>query len=169
MLGLPEDMITALSSGVWGWSKEGVGEKQVNELNMNMSDRRLRLTLELAQQLMGAPRHLGQHPGGFVLTNDRLDELVPIEQARLDSIHDESALSVVESGRTEKSKLAYVDGNPQRSNAQDLIYGIVHASFDLSVRFRTALVLTPCMNVIEPGGQARIGRALQRNYRDVDG
>ncbi|MBY5502356.1 error-prone DNA polymerase [Rhizobium leguminosarum] len=84
VLGLPDDMITALSAGVWGWSKEGVGEKQVNELNMNMSDRRLRLTLELAQQLMGAPRHLGQHPGGFVLTNDRLDELVPIEQARME-------------------------------------------------------------------------------------
>ncbi|BCH62489.1 error-prone DNA polymerase 2 (plasmid) [Agrobacterium vitis] len=84
VLGLPEDMITALSAGVWGWSKEGVGEKQVNELNMNMSDRRLRLTLELAQQLMGAPRHLGQHPGGFVLTNDRLDELVPVEQARME-------------------------------------------------------------------------------------
>jgi error-prone DNA polymerase len=83
-LGLPEDMITALSAGVWGWSKEGVGEKQVNELNLNMSDRRLRLALQLAQQLMGAPRHLGQHPGGFVLTNDRLDELVPIEQARMD-------------------------------------------------------------------------------------
>jgi error-prone DNA polymerase len=84
VLGLPEDMITALSAGVWGWSNEGVGEKQVNELNLNMSDRRLRLTLELAQQLMGAPRHLGQHPGGFVLTNDRLDELVPIEQARME-------------------------------------------------------------------------------------
>jgi error-prone DNA polymerase len=82
-LGLPEDMITALSAGVWGWSKEGVGAKQVNELNLNMTDRRLRLTLELAQQLMGAPRHLGQHPGGFVLTHDRLDELVPIEQARM--------------------------------------------------------------------------------------
>jgi error-prone DNA polymerase len=31
---------------------------------------------------MGAPRHLGQHPGGFVLTHDRLDDLVPIEPAR---------------------------------------------------------------------------------------
>jgi error-prone DNA polymerase len=82
-LGLPEDMITALSAGVWGWSKEGVGARQVSELNLNMTDRRLRLTLDLAQQLMGAPRHLGQHPGGFVLTHDRLDELVPIEQARM--------------------------------------------------------------------------------------
>jgi error-prone DNA polymerase len=77
-LGLPEDLIKALSSGVWAWS-EAVGEKQVRELNLNPDDRRLALTLRLAQQLMGAPRHLGQHPGGFVLTHDRLDDLVPIE------------------------------------------------------------------------------------------
>ena len=84
-LGLPEDMIRQLSSGVWGWSKEGVSEKEVKDNNLHMSDRRLRLALELAQQLMGAPRHLSQHPGGFVLTNDRLDELVPIEPAAMDN------------------------------------------------------------------------------------
>jgi len=83
-LGLPEDMIRQLSSGVWGWSKEGVSEKEVKDNNLNMGDRRLRLAIELAQQLMGAPRHLSQHPGGFVLTNDRLDELVPIEPAAMD-------------------------------------------------------------------------------------
>lgn len=82
-LGLPEDMIGQLSSGVWGWS-EGVSERQLKENNLNAADYRLRLTLELAQQLMGAPRHLGQHPGGFVLTQDRLDDLVPIEPARMD-------------------------------------------------------------------------------------
>jgi error-prone DNA polymerase len=43
-----------------------------------------RLALDLARQLMGAPRHLSQHPGGFVLTHDRLDELVPIEPAAID-------------------------------------------------------------------------------------
>lgn len=82
-LGLPEDMIGQLSSGVWGWS-EGVSERQIRENNLNAADYRLMLTLELAQQLMGAPRHLGQHPGGFVLTQDRLDDLVPIEPARMD-------------------------------------------------------------------------------------
>ncbi|WP_435269155.1 error-prone DNA polymerase [Shinella sp. BE166] len=82
-LGLPEDMIGQLSSGVWGWS-EGVSERQLKENNLNIADYRLKLTLELAQQLMGAPRHLGQHPGGFVLTQDRLDDLVPIEPARMD-------------------------------------------------------------------------------------
>jgi error-prone DNA polymerase len=82
-LGLPEDLIKTLSSLVWGWSEDGVEDKQVEELNLNLSDRRLRLTLDLARQLMGAPRHLSQHPGGFVLTNDRLDDLVPIEPAAM--------------------------------------------------------------------------------------
>src|SRR5690606_12716001 len=55
------------------------------EANLNAGDRRLRLAIDLARQLMGAPRHLSQHPGGFVLTNDRLDELVPIEPAAMDN------------------------------------------------------------------------------------
>ncbi|OWV92666.1 DNA polymerase [Rhizobium sp. R72] len=81
-LGLPEDVIKALSSDMWSWSEE-VCDRNVRELNLNPDDRRLTLTLKLAQQLMGAPRHLGQHPGGFVLTHDRLDDLVPIEPATM--------------------------------------------------------------------------------------
>ncbi|MBP1847354.1 error-prone DNA polymerase [Rhizobium petrolearium] len=80
--GLSEDLIKALSSGVWSWSEE-VGEKQVRDLGLNPEDYRLALTLQLAQQLMGTPRHLGQHPGGFVLTHDRLDHLAPIEPASM--------------------------------------------------------------------------------------
>ncbi|WP_320196893.1 error-prone DNA polymerase (plasmid) [Agrobacterium rosae] len=83
VLGLPEDVIKALSSGMWSWSEE-VSDRNVRELNLNPDDRRLKLTLQLAQQLMGAPRHLGQHPGGFVLTHDRLDDLVPIEPATME-------------------------------------------------------------------------------------
>ncbi|HEY0122173.1 MAG TPA: error-prone DNA polymerase [Rhizobium sp.] len=81
-LGLPEDLTKTLSSQVWGWS-EGVEQKHAEELNLNLGDRRLRLALELAHQLVGTPRHLSQHPGGFVLTRDRLDELVPIEPAAM--------------------------------------------------------------------------------------
>ncbi len=83
VLGLPEDVIKALSSGMWSWSEE-VSDRNVRELNLNPDDCRLKLTLQLAQQLMGAPRHLGQHPGGFVLTHDRLDDLVPIEPATME-------------------------------------------------------------------------------------
>ena len=82
-LGLTEDLISTISSQVWSWSEEGVEAKHVEELNLNLSDRRLRLALDLARQLSGAPRHLSQHPGGFVLTHDRLDELVPIEPAAM--------------------------------------------------------------------------------------
>ncbi|WP_257546954.1 OB-fold nucleic acid binding domain-containing protein [Sphingopyxis sp. DBS4] len=42
------------------------------------------MTLDLARQLIGIPRHLSQHPGGFVLTEERLDDLVPIEPARME-------------------------------------------------------------------------------------
>ena len=82
-LGLPGDLTKTLSSQVWGWS-EGVEQKHAETLNLNMGDRRLRLALELAHQLVGTPRHLSQHPGGFVLTRDRLDELVPIEPAAME-------------------------------------------------------------------------------------
>ena len=82
-LGLTEDLIKMLSGQVWGWSKEGIEPKHVEELNINLSDRRLRLALDLARQLIGTPRHLSQHPGGFVLTRDRLDDLVPIEPAAM--------------------------------------------------------------------------------------
>ncbi|MBZ9982446.1 MULTISPECIES: error-prone DNA polymerase [unclassified Mesorhizobium] len=81
-LGLPEDLTKLLSSQVWGHG-EGIDETRARELNLNTADRRLRLTLKLAQQLEGTPRHLSQHPGGFVLTNDRLDDLAPIEPARM--------------------------------------------------------------------------------------
>ncbi|MCX8999696.1 error-prone DNA polymerase [Rhizobiaceae bacterium BDR2-2] len=81
-MGLPEDLTRSLSSQVWGWS-ESVEARHTEGLGLNMDDRRLRLTLELAGQLVGTPRHLSQHPGGFVLTRDRLDELVPIEPAAM--------------------------------------------------------------------------------------
>jgi error-prone DNA polymerase len=82
-LGLPEDLTGALAGQVWGWSNEGVADRHVDELNLDRSDPRLSLTLDLARQLIGTPRHLSQHPGGFVLTRDRLDDLVPIEPASM--------------------------------------------------------------------------------------
>lgn len=82
-LGLPEDMVKTITGEVYGYWKEGLSLEEIAAAGINTKDRRIRLTLELAEQLKGAPRHLSQHPGGFVLTNDRLDELVPIEPARM--------------------------------------------------------------------------------------
>jgi error-prone DNA polymerase len=85
VLGVPEDVTAGLSGLVWGWGNEGVTDKEAKELNLNLNDPRLRMTLELASELIGAPRHLSQHPGGFVLTQDRLDDLVPIEPAAMEN------------------------------------------------------------------------------------
>ena len=82
-LGLPEDLTGALSGQVWGWSEKGVEDRHVDELHLDRRDPRLALTLDLARQLIGTPRHLSQHPGGFVLTRDRLDDLVPVEPAAM--------------------------------------------------------------------------------------
>jgi error-prone DNA polymerase len=82
-LGLPEDVTGALAGQVWGWSQEGVEDRHAAELNLDTSEPRLALTLDLARQLIGTPRHLSQHPGGFVLTRDRLADLVPIEPAAM--------------------------------------------------------------------------------------
>ncbi|MBC9030797.1 error-prone DNA polymerase [Sphingomonas sp. JC676] len=83
-LGLPRDLTKMLTGLVWGWSMDGISDAQIESLNLNADDHRLKLTLRLARQLIGTPRHLSQHPGGFVLTQDRLDDLVPIEPARME-------------------------------------------------------------------------------------
>jgi len=82
-LGLPGDMTAGLASQIWGWSSEGVPEAHVKALNLDSKEPRLALALGLAGQLIGTPRHLSQHPGGFVLTRDRLDTLIPIEPAAM--------------------------------------------------------------------------------------
>ena len=83
VMGLTEDVTGALASQVWGWSEDGVESKHAEQLNLNLSDRRLHLTLDIARQLIGHPRHMSQHPGGFVLTRDKLADLVPIEPASM--------------------------------------------------------------------------------------
>ena len=83
VLGLTEDVTAALAGQVWGWSAEGVEEDHAAALNLNTADRRLRMTLDIARALIGFPRHMSQHPGGFVLTQDRLDTLVPIAPAAM--------------------------------------------------------------------------------------
>jgi error-prone DNA polymerase len=83
-LGLPEDLTGAISGQIWGWSSDGVAERHVEQLGLDLNEPRLALTLELSRQLIGTPRHMSQHPGGFVLTRDRLDDLVPIEPATME-------------------------------------------------------------------------------------
>ncbi|MBE1285144.1 MAG: error-prone DNA polymerase [Rhodobacteraceae bacterium] len=84
-MGLTEDTISALSSQLWGFfSTEGVEDQRMREIGLDPNDRRLIQTLQLVKQIIGFPRHLSQHVGGFIITQGRLDELVPIENATME-------------------------------------------------------------------------------------
>ena len=87
VMGLSEDMTAGLAGQVWGWPNEGVPDAHVAALNLDKAEPRLALALELARRLTGTPRHLSQHPGGFVLTRDPLYELIPIEPAAMPDRH----------------------------------------------------------------------------------
>ena len=81
VLGLSEDITNRMSSTVWGSHASTMDEKRMVETGFNLQNPEIvRLNL-LVTQLLGFPRHLGQHVGGFVLTHDRLDETVPIHNA----------------------------------------------------------------------------------------
>jgi error-prone DNA polymerase len=82
-LALSEDVVSALSSGIWGWSDGGIDPEIARERGLDPDEPRLRLALELSRELTGFPRHLSQHVGGFVLTRSRLDQVVPIANAAM--------------------------------------------------------------------------------------
>ncbi len=83
-MGLGEAVVAALASQIWGFSGTGLDPARLAEIGLDLSDPRLRLTMELVDRIIGFPRHLSQHVGGFVITAGRLDELVPIENAAME-------------------------------------------------------------------------------------
>ncbi|MEP4768760.1 MAG: error-prone DNA polymerase [Roseibium sp.] len=84
VFGLSEDAISSLSGTVWGRSSAGTEEAQVREAGLDPSDPLLTQMLDLARTLIGFPRHLSQHVGGFVITRGRLDEVIPIQNAAME-------------------------------------------------------------------------------------
>ena len=82
-LGLSEDNIRALASKVWGWRDGAVTPERAKSVGLNPEAHRVALTLQIATELNGFPRHLSQHVGGFVITNGRLDALCPIENCAM--------------------------------------------------------------------------------------
>src|SRR3974377_1859594 len=81
VFGLSDDALGRLA-GLWGWSMTGVADER--RAGLDMADPRLASMMALAKELMGFPRHLSQHVGGFVITRSRLDEVVPIENAAME-------------------------------------------------------------------------------------
>lgn len=76
--GLSEDVQSAISSLIWGWSEDNLSERDAKAAGLDMKDPVTGNVLKYASELLSFPRHLTQHVGGFVITRDRLDEVVPI-------------------------------------------------------------------------------------------
>jgi DNA-directed DNA polymerase III PolC len=84
-MGLSEDTLSAMSSQIWGFgASKAMNTQRLIEIGLDPTDRRLQLTLQLIEEIQGFPRHLSQHVGGFIITEGRLDELVPIENATME-------------------------------------------------------------------------------------
>ncbi len=83
-LGLTEDVTAALADTVWGSWGKGLDEMQVRQAGLDPQNAMVGLAVELAAELIEFPRHLSQHVGGYVLTQDRLDTYVPIGNAAMD-------------------------------------------------------------------------------------
>ena len=83
-LGLTEDVTAALADTVWGSWGKGLNEMQVRQAGLDPKNAMIELAVELATELIEFPRHLSQHVGGYVLTQDRLDTYVPIGNAAMD-------------------------------------------------------------------------------------
>lgn len=78
MLGLTPDITAAIAKTVWGSHDDGLPDTHIRQAGLDASNPAIRQTLLLARELLGFPRHLSQHVGGFILTRERLDETVPI-------------------------------------------------------------------------------------------
>ena len=83
-LGLTEDVTAALADTVWGSWGKGLNEMQVKQAGLDPANSMVGLAIELATELIEFPRHLSQHVGGYVLTQDRLDSYVPIGNAAME-------------------------------------------------------------------------------------
>ncbi len=84
-MGLSEDTVASLAGMVWGTRSGGaLPEAHVREAGLDPADPLLTTVLALADELIGFPRHLSQHVGGFVLTRDPLVEIVPVGNAAMD-------------------------------------------------------------------------------------
>jgi error-prone DNA polymerase len=83
-LGLSPDTVGVMADTVWGSGGSGIDRRHVRDAGLDAQDPRLALALELSGTLIGFPRHLSQHVGGFVLTDGRLDELIPIQHAAME-------------------------------------------------------------------------------------
>lgn len=83
-MGLSVDTINRLSGLIWDFKDDGFDKKRIISQGINPDDPTIRKVLQLTEEFMGFPRQLGQHTGGFVITQGKLADLCPILNARME-------------------------------------------------------------------------------------
>ncbi len=84
-MGLSIDAVDNLSKSIWQYTDEWFEEEKIKEQGIDPTDTHLKKVLQLTQQYIGFPRQLGQHTGGFVISQEKLHHLVPILNARMEN------------------------------------------------------------------------------------
>jgi error-prone DNA polymerase len=82
-MGLSADAVDRLSASVWEF-RDRLDDNSVTSEGFNLADPHLLKVLELTNEYVGFPRQLGQHTGGFIITQDKLSDLCPILNARME-------------------------------------------------------------------------------------
>ena len=83
-MGLSLDMVDSMAKRLDWWHRGRLSVEMLREAGLDPNDQTVRLIVALAGELLGFPRHLGQHVGGMVMTRGPLCELVPIENAAME-------------------------------------------------------------------------------------
>jgi error-prone DNA polymerase len=84
-MGMSVDTINRLSGLIWDFKDEGFDRERIASQGLNPNDRGLQKVLQLTSDFMGFPRQLGQHTGGFVITQGKLSDLCPVLNARMEN------------------------------------------------------------------------------------
>jgi error-prone DNA polymerase len=82
-LGYEAGEVDRLASGMQWWDGQRIDPERIRATGFDPDDPRVRRLMTMSAEILGFPRHLSQHVGGFVIARGRLDELVPIENAAM--------------------------------------------------------------------------------------
>jgi error-prone DNA polymerase len=84
-LGLTLSQVDALSKAIVWWDGRNIAADRLREAGFDPDNTHMRTLLALTHALVGFPRHLSQHSGGFVIARDKLTRLVPVENAAMEN------------------------------------------------------------------------------------
>jgi len=148
-LGLPPDQINALADCCGRWSDKPPDDERLTEAGFDPENPLLRRVLVLTGELIGFPRHLSQHPGGFVISEQPLSTLVPVENAAM------AGRTVIQWDKDDLDLLGLL-------KVDVLALGMLsalHRCFDLIERYRGTRWTLASLPAEDPATYAMISRA----------